>query len=48
MFTEAKMTPYLPAVILLATAGVFYTPMKVLIPIAVLGILSVVLIRKRR
>lgn len=42
------MNPFVPGLVLLATAGVFYAPMKVLIPALVLGALSAVAIAKYR
>ena len=36
------MNPFTPALVFLASAGVFYTPMKLLIPALILGLIAAV------
>jgi hypothetical protein len=42
------VNPFMPALVLLAAAGFFYAPMKVLIPALVLGALSAIAVAKHR
>ena len=42
------MNPFTPALVFLASAGVFYTPMKLLIPALILGLIAAAALVKFR